>query len=1242
MLGTVAYMPSEQALGRPADARSDLYSLGALLYEMVAGRPPFVGDDAVAVISQHINTVPVTPSWHNRDVPQPLDELILWLLEKAPDERPPSAAAVRARLREAAVAPTGPSTGLPTEPPRVAGRTTTPFVGRERELAALRSALDEAVAGRGSMRMLVGEPGIGKTRLAGQLAVYARMRGAQPLTGRSYEGEGGLPYMPWVEALRTYVRDRPPEKLRTELGSLAADVGKIVPEVRELLPDAPSAPTLEPEQERFRLLDSVTSFLMNASRSDPLLIVLEDLHWADKPSLLLLQHVARRVGDSRVLLLGTYRDVDLDRRHPLAEMLSSLRAERLYERILLRGFETAEVVALLEGAAQHRMDPRGVQLAEVLRRETEGNPFFIEETVRHLIETRAIYPREGRWVSDVESMEDLGIPEGIREVIGRRLSRLSERCNKALGEAAVLGREFEFGVLSAMSELDDERLLGALEEALEAQLVVEVPDSPTPTYAFTHALVRETLYEELSLPRKQRLHARAGEGLERARPGDLDRYVSELSLHHRLAGAAGSADKALEYSLRAGVAAQAVFAWEDALGQYEAALELQEERAAPADQRARLLVGLGDLLYVLGTAGADYAKGLEHLERALALYEQLGDQQRTAQVHSRIGRYLTSFQEHMDVNRALEHYRVAEAVLSKGEERAPLCYVYIGLASAALWGMRTEEGLVASERAVDIAERLGSEALWAHAATQRAYHLWASGRIGEGTELGERAWQTANRLNHALAAFVAAWTRAPYAFCRADFVLARDWLGAELAKPRLDQAPQQRLRLLDMVAQSLIWNGELAKAVEVLSGFGPREGREPTFGEAVYALQAGDLEEAAELFASGVATAERTGDRWKEQASHHYLGTIAHLRGDLEEAERRLRISVEICESGPTIPIEPYPRVEFAAVLVDLGRIEEAAGQADRLKQLHANGEDWGGISGRIAHAAGIVAAARGDLDEAVAEWERAISIAREWSHPWWEADTFYRWGLALAGACDAAGALPRFDSALDVYRRIGASAPWLELVLSAKLRAQGIDPASIETSIQEVASLVEEERPDLRPHAAPDGTVTVMFSDIEGSTAINERLGDNRWMELLREHNTIVREHVAAHRGFEVKSQGDGLMLAFASARRALECAAAIQRAFDARNREHPEQPLRLRIGLHTGEVIREGEDFFGRHVTLAARVAEKARGGEVLVSSLLRELTEGAGDFHFDRGRETELKGLSGSHRLFSLEWKPLATAA
>ncbi len=192
---------------------------------------------------------------------------------------------------------------------------------------------------------------------------------------------------------------------------------------------------------------------MNAAKSTPLVLVLDDLHWADRPSLLLLQHLARRVPGSRLLIIGTYRDVELERRHPLAEMLADLRREHLYERVLLRGFSVDEVVALMEAIAQHELVEAGTALAKAIHRETEGNPFFIEETLRHLVETGAISRSEGRWVLDSADPDELGIPEGVREVIGRRLSRLSEECNQLLGLASVLGREFEFDALREMAGL---------------------------------------------------------------------------------------------------------------------------------------------------------------------------------------------------------------------------------------------------------------------------------------------------------------------------------------------------------------------------------------------------------------------------------------------------------------------------------------------------------------------------------------------------------------------------------------------------------------------------------------------------------------------------------------------------------------------------------------------------------------------------------------------------------------------
>ena len=320
--------------------------------------------------------------------------------------------------------------------------------------------------------------------------------------------------------------------------------------------------------------------------------------------------------------------------------------------------------------------------------------------------------------------------------------------------------------------------------------------------------------------------------------------------------------------------------------------------------------------------------------------------------------------------------------------------------------------------------------------------------------------------------------------------------------------------------------------------------------------------------------------------------------------------------------------------------------------------------------------------DEAEKHFEDALEMnARMGARPF-VAHTQHQYANMLL-ARDAPGdrekALELVTEALDAAQEMGMKG-LVEKALALKLKAQGIDTSDVGTSIDAVAASVYVDKPDLRPHAAPDGTVTIMFSDIEGSTAITERLGDQRWLELLRGHNAIVRKRVAAHEGFEVKSEGDGFMLAFQSARRALECAVDIQRAFAERNaslpahpvaegdspgrepvegraeptppahpsrasgragrevRATPEggiEPIRVRIGLHTGEAIKEGDDFFGKHVNLAARVAGQAQGGEILVSSLLKELTESAGEFTFSQGRKVELKGLKGKHSVYTVVW-------
>ena len=436
MVGTVSYMPPEQAMGGEVTPRSDLYSLGAMLYEMVTGRPPFLGDDSVAIIGQHINTPPVSPTWHTANCPRPLEALIMRLLAKDPSERPESASDVLSALDGINLATGAEQLSAEVDEAHaldsLAGGV---FVGRQREMGELKGCLEDALSGRGRLVTLVGEPGIGKTRTAQEMATYAGLRGAQVLWGRSYEEQGVPPYWPWVQAIRSYVREKDPKQLRSEMGSGAADIAEVVSDVRERLPDLQPAPELEADQARFRLFDSITAFLKTASQRQPLVLVLDDLHWADHPSLLLLEFVARELDGSRLLLLGTYRDMELSRRHPLSLTLGELTRERLFQRVLLRGLSQEDVgrfIELVSGVAP----PRG--MVEAVHRQTEGNPLFVTEVVRLLVQ-------EGELTQDRAGHRDswcVRIPEGVREVIGRRLDRLSDRCNETLTVASVVGREF--------------------------------------------------------------------------------------------------------------------------------------------------------------------------------------------------------------------------------------------------------------------------------------------------------------------------------------------------------------------------------------------------------------------------------------------------------------------------------------------------------------------------------------------------------------------------------------------------------------------------------------------------------------------------------------------------------------------------------------------------------------------------------------------------------------------------------
>jgi len=694
MVGTVNYMPPEQATGGEFTPRADLYSLGAMLYEMSTGRVPFMGDDDIAVISQHVNTPAVAPSWHNPSIPKTLDSLIIRLMSKNPDERPQSAREVLTALGAVDLSAVEESeSDKQTSLDSMAGGV---FVGRQREMDNLKSIFEEVLSGKGRMVTLVGEPGIGKTRTASELATYAGMRGAKVLWGRCYESGGAPPYWPWVQAIRSHVAKTEPDELRNQMGSAASVIAEVVSDVREKLTDLPEPTEIgEPESERFRLFDSIATFLKQASSGAPIVLMLEDLHWSDKPSLMLLEFVARELANSKIMVVGNYRDMELNRRHPLSVTLGDLSRERLFERVVLRGLQKHDVHRFIEIAAGISPPPA---LVEAVFSQTEGNPLFVTETVRLLIQEGDI--TAGRSTGGGTTSWEIRIPEGVREVIGRRLDRLSERCNELLTIAAVIGRQFRFDILKMLAEdTTDGQLLDAMDEALSARIIEEL-EGEVGFYQFTHAQMQETLIQELSHTRAVRMHARIAEALEAHYGDEAPEHAAELAHHFSEAVTVVGDTKMIHYSKLAGEAALDRYAYDEAQVHFERALSAKERDKMDAEQAA-LLFGLGRAQIAL----LDFDDALKNFGLAFEYYAAAGEIESALEIAEH--RLPSAFALFPGATKIAE--RALELVPPNSLDAGRILPNYLGLVGMQ-YGDR-QKTLQALDQAIAIADRENDKAL---------------------------------------------------------------------------------------------------------------------------------------------------------------------------------------------------------------------------------------------------------------------------------------------------------------------------------------------------------------------------------------------------------------------------------------------------------------------------------------------------------------------------------------------------
>ena len=598
---------------------------------------------------------------------------------------------------EVAWAP-APDTGAVPMPNLVAG-TGRLFVGRDDEMARLRMLWKEAGAGERRLALLGGEPGAGKTRLASALAQALHAEGFLVLAGRCDE-DLGVPFQPFVEALRHYVT----HAALPRLGRHAGELARLVPELGRLVPGLPAPLQADPETERYRLFDAVADWLADASAAAPVLLVLDDLHWAAKPTVLLLRHALRAPEAARLLVLATYRDSDIGRGDPLTELLADLPRTEGAARLGIVGLDAPGVAALLESAAGHPLDEAASELARWVWRETEGNALFVIEMLRHLREAGALERREDRWVV-TEALEHLGVPAGIRDVVGRRLSRLPEETNAVLACASVVGLQFDPGVVGAAGGFSEDGLLRSLEQALAVRLIVEIP-GPVPRNAFSHALIRATLYDELSAARRVALHRRVAQAIETLFADRLDDHLPALAHHwSRAAAPAADASRAAEYSARAGDRALAQLAHDEAVTYYRAAIELLDAAgAAPGPERAELLISLGEAERRAGDAAYR-----ETLLTAADLARQAGDADRLARAALANHRGIYSSAGTVDEERV----RVLEAALEAHRDRPDStvrAHLLAQLAVELTWAPESESArrTALGREALDIVRRQGS------------------------------------------------------------------------------------------------------------------------------------------------------------------------------------------------------------------------------------------------------------------------------------------------------------------------------------------------------------------------------------------------------------------------------------------------------------------------------------------------------------------------------------------------------
>jgi class 3 adenylate cyclase/tetratricopeptide (TPR) repeat protein len=892
------------------------------------------------------------------------------------------------------------------------------FVGRLEERAQLQEIAAAAEAGHRQLALISGEPGIGKSRLAAQAAIELHAGGAAVLFGRSSE-DIDPPLRPWAEALSHYVEHAPKPIIERHVERHGGELRRLAPGLVDRVPDVPAPKNTDAETERYLLRAAAIGMFVEASREQLVVVVLDDVQWADSQSLALLRHLISSTADCELLLLGTHRESELTRGHPFNQVLGDLRREEGVRRIGLTGLDSDDVGTLMEGVLGRSLPDQEAGLADEISRETDGNPFFVGEILRHLDE-------EG-----IGSLAELGLPQSIREVVTSRAERLGADTASLLSTAAVIGRDFDLELLACASGEGQDEVLDHLDGAVRGALLVEGRSAGR--FSFSHSLVNNTLYDDLGATRQAQTHRRIAEALEAMCGADPGGRAEELAWHWLRTTTPQMPLKAAEHSIRAGEKALDALAPAEALDWFQRAIDVLDQTPdADPGQRCDAITGLGDARRQLGDP--EYSGTL--LE-ACELARDLSDGPRMARAALANTRGFSSVVGQIDERRI----SALEAALELCEERSTRAELLSLLAVELSYGADLGRRQELSAEAVRLARESGDRWALAWALARRQIAIAAPQTLGERLVETEEVIALADEIDDTLLRYWASVFQGLNALDRGDFETAAS--GRAVQEAIAEETGQPMFLWVNTFAPALLATmaGDFEQAEELTNrsaGLGTEAGQPDVF--AVYAAQIhairyeqGRLDEILGIQEQAVEEAPLL---------EAYASALALSYCELEDTEKARAALHGFAAGG--FDVTPTPSSK--AALGFLAEVASRLDERDAAAALHERLLPWRdqlsytGVTmfGPVERYLGLTATCLDRHRDAEEHFRRSAATCERIEAPTWLARTRHEWALMLlrrAEPGDREAAEKMLGQALDAATEYGCRS------LERRVRAVIEDP---------------------------------------------------------------------------------------------------------------------------------------------------------------------------------------------------------